>query len=82
MMLFMQELVGVPKITLGGTNDEEIIGNLMQMIGFGFAMLALIYLLLRLYLPGALAKKNARTAQTKARHDAQEADMEGASRSP
>jgi hypothetical protein len=73
MLLFMQELVGVPKITLGGSTDEQIIGNLMQYIGIGFAGLAIAYVLLRLYLPRALEKKIAKAAQRKVLADAKEA---------
>jgi hypothetical protein len=61
-MLFMTELVGVPKITLGGGTDEEIIGNLMLYIGFGFVILAGLYVLMRVYLPGALERKTAKAA--------------------
>jgi hypothetical protein len=66
-MLLMTELVGVPTITLGGQNDEEIIGNLVSLIGFGALGLALLYVLLRLYLPGALARKMVKLEARKAK---------------
>jgi hypothetical protein len=62
-MLAMTELIGVPAITLGGSTDEQIIGNLMTMIGLGAVMLGGLYVLLRLTLPGALARKVAKAAE-------------------
>jgi hypothetical protein len=56
-MLALTELVGVPQITLGGRNDEEIIGNLMSAIGMGGLILLCLALVLRFYLPRALRKR-------------------------
>ncbi len=62
-MLFMSQLVGVPRITLGGQTDEEIIGNLVSMIGYGLLIAAALYLFMRFYLPGALKRKEERLRQ-------------------
>jgi hypothetical protein len=67
MLLLMTELVGVPKITLGGQNDDEIIGNLVSYIGFGLVVVVGLYIFMRLYLPAALDRKMAKQEALKAR---------------
>ncbi len=66
----LTELVGLPKVTLGGANDDEIIGNLMRLIGIGLVLVIGLYVLARLYLPVALRRKQERLATRSARQDA------------